>query len=75
MSAKRAGVQNRENIPDGDGGTGTLGPAVSVNEIHSSVDNHFTFALYVTGSEKTWHICKTRIWRDARISQVQFLSY
>ena len=48
MNAKRAGVKNREKIPNGEGGTGTLGPAVSVNGgtlIHSSVDDHCTFAL------------------------------
>ena len=48
MDAKRAGVKKREKIPNGEGGTETLGPAVSVNGgtlIHSSVDDHCTFAL------------------------------
>ena len=49
MNAKRAGVKRREKIPNGEGGTGTLGPAVSVNGwtlIHSSVNDHCMFALY-----------------------------
>ena len=49
MDAKRAGVEKREKIPNGEGGTGTPGPAVSVNGgtlIHSSVDDHCIFAPY-----------------------------
>ena len=41
-------MKNREKIPNGEGGTGTLGPAVSVNGgtlIHSSIYDHCTFAL------------------------------
>ena len=44
------GVKKREKIPMGEGGMGTLGPAVLVKGgtlMDSSVDNHCTFALHV----------------------------
>ena len=47
--AKRAGVKNSEKIPSGEGGMGTLGPALPVNGemlMGCSVD-HCTFALHV----------------------------
>ena len=50
MYAKSAGVKNREKIPNGEGGMGTLGPAVPVNGemlIYSSVDDHCKFSLHV----------------------------
>jgi hypothetical protein len=50
MNAKRAGVKNREKIPNGEGGMGTLGPAVPVKGeilMDCSVDDHCTFALHV----------------------------
>ena len=49
MNAKRAGVKNSEKIPNGEGGMGTLGPALPVNGemLECSADDLCTFALHV----------------------------
>ena len=43
-------MKNSEKIPSGEGGMGTLGPALPVNGemlMGCSVDDHCTFALHV----------------------------
>ena len=51
-------MKNREKIPNGDGGIGTLGPALPVKGemlMDCSVDDHCTFALHVQNDHTGKH--------------------
>ena len=51
-------MKNREKIANGDGGIGTLGPALPVKGemlMDCSVDDHCTFALHVQNDHTGKH--------------------